>query len=69
MAITNHGGFDDLEAVEKEENLGSRRKIGFGHPVPQEFESGEPTIEEVLSARPDSEEMPVERVDVTRQGD
>jgi hypothetical protein len=43
MAITNKGGFDDLEAQEQEEDLGTRRKIGFGKPAPpREFTSEMP---------------------------
>lgn len=46
MAITNKGGFDDLEAQEQEEDLGTRRKIGFGKPAkPAEFNAEEPRIE------------------------
>jgi hypothetical protein len=46
MAITNKGGFDDLEAQEQEENLGTRRKIGFGKPAPPvEFSAEEPPQE------------------------
>lgn len=45
MAITNKGGFDDLEAQEQEENLGTRRKIGFGKPAPSvEFTGETPDI-------------------------
>lgn len=66
MAITNKGGFDDLNADEQEPSQGTRRKIGFGHPAtPHEFIAEEPGQADLLKGR----DTPTSRKDLTTQGD